>query len=567
MVKELTFKHALVNAILHDGKADAKAVVSKLIFEKPELKGKIKEIMPVVNETIQEVNRLSLEDQKKKLNEIAPEMLEALKVKVKKELKLPPLLGYTEKVIMRFAPNPSGPLHVGHARAAVLNDEYAKTYKGKLILRFEDTDPRRVDPDGYDAVREDLEWLNTKWHEEYIQSDRLEIYYEYARKMIEMDAAYVCTCSPDKVKELRILSQACDCRTAGNSIRKFERMLNGTYKQEEATVRIKTDMKHPNPAVRDWPALRIVEDPHPRVGKKYRVWPMMNFAVAIDDHLMDLTHVLRGKDHIVNTERQRFVFEYFGWKRPEYIHYGTLFTEEAVLKTSRIKEGIKKGVFIGWDDPRLGTLRALKRRGIQPEAVRRAMIEVGPKPVEVLFSWDSLYAHNKDLIDDKANRYFFVWDPIKLVIQNFPKPKFTSKIPIHPDHIERGYRTIEVKAINRQVGVYITKADAQTFNVGTFARLKDFCNFEVISINGEVKAKFHSEPFEIAYEKGAPIIHWIPKKDLEIDVIMPDCTRKIGFGEPDCTKLEVGQIVQFERFAFVRVDQKNGKIVAFYAHR
>ena len=327
-------------------------------------------------------------------------------------------------------------------------------------------------------------------------------------------------------------------------------------------------MQHLNPAVRDWPALRIVEDAHPRVGRKYRVWPMMNFSVAIDDYIMGITHVLRGKDHIVNTERQRFIFEHFDWKKPEYIHYGTLLTEEAVLKTSRIKEGIKRRIFIGWDDPRLGTLRALRRRGIQPGAVRRAMIEVGPKPVEVIFSWDNLYAHNKDLIDNKANRYFFVWDPIKLIIKNFQKPKFISKIPFHPDHSERGYRVIEIKATNGQVEVYITQSDAQTFKPGAFARLKGFCNFEIISIGKkEVEAKFHSEPFTIAYEKGAPIIHWIPSKDLPMEVAMPDGAKKIGFCEPNCLKLKVGEIVQFERFGFARIDRINAKIMAFYTHR
>ena len=225
LIRELTLKHALLNAILHSGKADVNAVVSKLIAEKPELRDKVREIMPLVNEVVQQVNQLSIEGQNRKLNEIAPEMLEALKVKIKKELKLPPLPGDTRKIAMRFAPNPSGPLHIGHARAAILNDEYVKNYNGKLILRFEDTDPRRVDPEGYEAIREDLKWLGIEWHEEHIQSNRLEIYYEYAKKMLEVSTAYVCTCSPEKVKNFRVKGQPCDCRTAAESLEKFEKML------------------------------------------------------------------------------------------------------------------------------------------------------------------------------------------------------------------------------------------------------------------------------------------------------------------------------------------------------
>jgi len=207
-------------------------------------------------------------------------------------------------VVLRFAPNPSGPLHIGHARAAILNQEYVNRYGGKLILRVEDTDPRRVDPDAYQMIPEDLKWLGVQWQEEYIQSDRIEIYHEYARKLIELGEAYMCTCPGEEFKKLKDASQPCSCRdmSVEDNLERWEgmpEMAEGT-----AVLRVKTDLEHKNPAIRDWVAMRIVDAEHPRIGTKFRVYPMMNFAVAVDDHLLGVTHVLRGKDHLANSENR-----------------------------------------------------------------------------------------------------------------------------------------------------------------------------------------------------------------------------------------------------------------------
>ena len=163
-------------------------------------------------------------------------------------------------------------------------------------------------------------------------------------------------------------------------------MLDGTFKEGEAVVRIKTDLSHPNPAVRDWPALRIINTerhPHPRVGSKYRVWPLYNFACGIDDHLIGVSHIIRGKEHLTNQRRQEYMYKHLGWQYPEAIHYGRLKIKGASLSKSKIVEGIRNGTFRDWDDPRLATFAALRRRGISPEAIRRLIIDVGPKTADV----------------------------------------------------------------------------------------------------------------------------------------------------------------------------------------
>jgi len=175
MLEDLVRKYALQNAILHDGKADEGSVIGKVISLQPELKSEIKEVMNVVKSIVAEVNTLTLEEQKKILGEKAPELLEK---KVGKKIELPDLPNVEKEVVMRFAPGPSGPLHIGHTRAAILNDEYVKKYGGKYIIRLEDTNPLNIDPEAYKSIIEDLKWLNVMYNDVIEQSGRFEIYYE-----------------------------------------------------------------------------------------------------------------------------------------------------------------------------------------------------------------------------------------------------------------------------------------------------------------------------------------------------------------------------------------------------
>src|SRR3972149_2933613 len=182
-MREIIYAHAVRNAAQH-GKADSKAVLSKVLAEKPELRQKAREVLKVVEEVVSEVNALSTDEILRKAEGFTVEKTG----RIEKGLEELPN-AVDGGVRLRFAPNPSGPLHLGHARAAVLNDEYAKRYKGALVLRFEDTDPKRVDPLGYDLIREDLVWLGVKVDEEILQSERLGVYYRYAKDLLEKGRA------------------------------------------------------------------------------------------------------------------------------------------------------------------------------------------------------------------------------------------------------------------------------------------------------------------------------------------------------------------------------------------
>ncbi len=212
-----------------------------------------------------------------------------------------------------------------------------------------------------------------------------------------------------------------------------------TMDEGQAVLRVKTDIEHKNPAIRDWVAMRVVEAEHPLTGNKYRVYPMMNFSVTIDDHLMGVTHVLRGKDHLANSEKQRYLYEHFGWKVPVFVHYGRLKMEDVALSTSKARQGIEDGLYSGWDDPRLGTLRAIARRGIQPEALEELMMEIGPKISDAIVSWKKVSGLNRSILEETSNRYFFVPNPTMIEIQNLPDSEVgIIERPLHPDHTGKG---------------------------------------------------------------------------------------------------------------------------------
>ena len=555
-VESLIRKYALQNAVFFKGKANPKAIVGKILGECPEYRTKVQEITETINAIVADINAMSLDDQKKALEEIDPSML----VKEKKERKyeLPDLENVDGKVVMRIAPGPSGPLHIGHTRVSILNDEYVKRYGGTLICRFEDTNPEKIDPDAYDMIPEDLDWLGVKIHKTITQSDRFEIYYDYTRKLIEMGHGYVCTCDADHWRELKEQKKACPCRdlSVEEQLERFDRFMSGGYKEGEAIAVIKTAIDHPNPAVRDFVALRLVDHPHPLTGNKYIAYPMMNLSVAIDDHLLGMTHVIRGKDHLNNTFRQEYIYDYFGWKKPVFHHYGLVNIPDTVLKTSLIKQSIKACEYSGWDDVRTGTVRALKRRGIRPEAIRRYWVESGIKPIDIQFSWDNLYAMNRDVIDPESNRYFFVQDPVKFDIEGIDR--ITGKAPKHPDHPERGDREYVLDGAKT---VFISSEDSQTFRDAGKIRLKDLCN-----IDYSEPAKYSGTDVSIL-KKGFKAVQWVGTDSTKARILMPDGSVMEGLVENAILK-EKNDSVQFERIGFVRIEDRDPKsFTAVFSHR
>jgi glutamyl-tRNA synthetase len=562
-------KLALQNAVQYDGKADKKSVLSKFLGANPEWRKNVKNLMGELDRILEEVNDLTLEGQKQELSQVAPELLAQPEKGREKYEGLPDIQNVPVKggVVMRFAPGPSGPLHIGHSRAIVLNDEYVKKYGGKLIIRIEDTNPMKIDPEAYDMILDDLDWLGVDYHEVVTQSDRFEIYYDHAKKLLELNAAYICECEPETWRELKRNQQPCPDRDLPQDVQmdRWSKMLEHGYAQGKVSLVIKTDLHHPNPAVRDFVGLRVIDSPHPKTGDKYWLYPAYNYSCAVDDHLLEMTHILRGKDHLNNTHRQKYVYQYLGWAIPEFIHYGWVSIDNTILKTSEIRESIEKGQYSGWDDVRLGTFQALRRRGFEPAAIREYWMDVGIKEVDIKFSWKTLCALNKDIVDKLANRYFFVWDPVKLTITGIDE--LEGHAPLHPDRTDKGIRKVKLTCDHGEKGivVMISNQDRQDLKINDDVRLKDLANFRLIDEN---KLKYIGNDLSLL-KKGIKIIQWVSGNEedtLPCEVLVPDNANLEGRCER-AVENDIGNIVQFERLGFVKIEQEQNGIKAWFAHK
>ncbi len=545
-------KYALHNAVKYGGKANAGAVIGKLLSENPELKHKMKDVAREVNDIIKEVNKMKPNEQLETLQKIAPELLEK-KEKVKTH-ELPPLENAHEgKTVMRMAPYPSGPLHIGNTRPYILNDEYTKRYKGKLLLVLDDTigsEEKNITKEAYDMIPDGLKWLGIEFEDKILyKSDRLEIYYKYAEELIKKGQAYVCFCSQKKLRQNRAEMKICECReaTVGKTLDEWKKMFNH-YKEGEAALRIKTSMEYPNPAFRDRVIFRICERKHPRVGNKYRVWPLLDFSWAIDDHLLGITHILRGKDLMIESDMEKYIWGIFGWKHAELIHTGLVQIEGVKLSKSKAKKEVESGEYKGWDDPRTWSLQALRRRGILPEAIRAFSLSFGVNANEITVPVDNLYAENRKLIDEKANRYFFVENPKRVFIEN--APSMSAELDLHPEYKKRGKR--------------ILKADTDFL---LSDELEDGKVYRLIHLFNFKDGKFVSKEHDVSLN--AKLIHWLPANDnnVETEILMPNGDVKKGLAEKNVKKLKEGEIIQFERFGFCRLDKKGDKYVFWFAHR
>jgi len=558
-LRHLLFLYALQNAVKHSGIPRSGTVIGVLMGKHPEFRARAKEIPPLAEEALAGVEAIPPSERRARLEAEAPALVAELSETHERSRELPALPGVENGVVMRFAPNPSGPLHLGHARAAILNDYYVRRYGGRYVLRIEDTDPRRVDPEAYAMVQEDIAWLGLQITDIVYQSDRFDLYHRLGRELIEIGGAYVCTCDQERFRELKLAKKPCPCcnQTVEENLDLWERMLSGEFYEGEITVRVKTDLNHPDPAMHDFSAFRIVNSPlHPRV-EGTTVYPLMNFSVAVDDHLLGITHVIRGKDHIANTVRQKYIYDYFGWKTPVYYHYGRMSISGVVLSTSGMREGIRSGLYSGWDDIRLGTLRAIARRGIRPEAVRNAMVEIGGGETDISFSWENLYAHNKAVIDPESNRYFFVPEPVELSVEN--APAHVAKALLHPNIPSRGYRILPFEGRVVLPGNELAGRK--------MIRLKDLFNVAISGGEGSPTLTHAGDRLEDARKAKAPIIQWLPAEAKVPCTLHQQDGDLTGYCEPEVAR-EVGKTVQFERIGFARIDAvTESGIEAYFAHR
>jgi glutamyl-tRNA synthetase len=541
--------YSLKNA-LEFGKADVGKVLPKL-FQHGLDKSKIGEVMPTIQKLVLEINKMKPQERVIEFENFE----KFVKVKEEENKDLPELSNVKGKVVMRIAPFPSGAIHLGNARTFLLNDLYAKKYKGNLILVIDDTIgsvKKPIDPESYKMIEEDLKWLDVKYGKKiYYKSDRVKIYYGYAEKLIRKGKAYVCRCIQGEMQKNRKLGKECSCREYPPEIqmKRWKKMFK--LPEGEGVLRIKTNMQHEDPGFRDRVLFKISDRVHSRVKKKYRVWPALEMSWAIDDHLLKMTHILRGNDLRMETKMEKYIWDIFGWKHPEIIHNGLVRVggiEGAKIGKSKSQAEVKSGKFSGWDDPRTWSIRSLKRRGIEPKSIREFVKEIGVTKQDVEVPIETLYSINRKMIDGEAERYSFVVNPIELTIKN-PLKILHAKIPIHPNKKE--FREVKVGKI-----FYVCGDDFKELR-GKEIRLLHLYN---------IKMKKNSEITSIE-NKEIPKINWV-SVGVSGRVNMPDGSWIEGLVEKSIKDLKVGETIQLERFGFVNFLGKNKDSYEFsFGHR
>ena len=548
--------YALKNAI-DFGKADSGKMLPKL-FQHGLDKKDIKNVMPIIVQVCKEVNSLSQSDQQKEFEKLKS----LVKEREEKERVLPELSKISKNMVFRLAPYPSGALHLGNTKTYLLNALYAEKYKAKILFVMDDTigsEEKKLVPESYALLEEAFQWLNVKYEKPVIyKSDRLEMYYEYGEKLIEKNKAYVCKCLQETLRENRINGLECSCRKLPLNEQKKRWKEMPSLQKGEAVLRLKTDMKHQNPAFRDRVLFKISDRLHPRVGTKYKVWPTLEMSWAVDDHLLSITHILRGNDLMIETDMEKYIWDIFSWEHPETIHAGMVRIEGmgAKLSKSKAQKEVLSGEFIGWDDPRTWSIQSLRRRGIKAEAIRAFVEEIGLNKQDIIIPIEALYAHNRRLIDLESNRFSFVQDPVEVTVLNIPKIA-EIEIPVHPD------RRSETRKITLGRKIFISNEDVQKLK-GKEIRLLHLFNIDLgkSETKGAVTAKYASTE-----NKPITKINWV-SNGVKAKVLMPDGKWIEGIAEEAISKLKVGEMIQFERNFFCRFDRKNEGIYEFwFAHK
>jgi glutamyl-tRNA synthetase len=561
-LRKVIRKMSLQNAFEHGGETRDKIILGKILGTQAELRSKVKEISPEISKIVASVNQLSFEEQEIEIKENFPEIL-IPKEKIEEREGLPELKDAEQgKVITRFPPEPNGYPHIGHAKAAIINSEYAKMYGGKFILRMDDTNPEAERMEYHAAIKVGLEWLGIEFDTVKSTSDDMELFYEKGIELINSGKAYVCTCKREDISKNRRERKACKCSREDieKNNKNWEKM-NDKFKPGDAIVRFRGDMEADNAVMRDPVLFRIIEGKHYTLGEKYRIWPSYDMAVAIEDSIDGVTHAYRSKEFELRKELIDAILDALNMRKPTQGFFSRLEFKGMPISKRIIKPLIEEGKVSWYDDPRLPTLEALRRRGIKPEAIRKFIMSLGLTKANTLAPFDALEAFNRKFVDADSIRLFMVSNAKKLSVKNLPIS--SVEIPNHPIN-DMGKRTIEIDG-----NFYISGEDAQTIKEGSQIRLLGLGNIHITKQGIEFEGEF----IENGDTKDIAKIQWVPQKTAhEIKMIIPK-TLFIGdefnedsleeldvYTEPHYLQLKEGEEIQFVRFGYCRKDSQNQAI-------
>ncbi|XP_071449548.1 bifunctional glutamate/proline--tRNA ligase [Hetaerina americana] len=485
------------------------------------------------------------------------------------------------QVVVRFPPEASGYLHIGHAKAALLNQYYQEAFKGKLIMRFDDTNPAKEKVDFEKVILEDLELLQIKPDMFTHTSSYFDLMLDYCEKLLKEGKAYVDDTNAETMKMER--EQKVESKNRNNSVeenlRMWREMKSGTSAGQSCCVRAKIDMQSVNGCMRDPTIYRCKAEIHPRTGDKYKVYPTYDFACPIVDSIEGVTHALRTMEYHDRDEQFYWFIDALGLRKPYIWEYSRLNMTNTVLSKRKLTWFVDEGLVDGWDDPRFPTVRGILRRGMTVEGLKQFIIAQGSSRSVVVMEWDKIWSFNKKVIDPVAPRYTALEGGAKTVpVHVVGTEESKLEVPLHPKDSKVGTKTIWIGP-----ELLIDEVDANCLVEGQNATFINWGNLRVKKINRnngkiqsvDVEPNLNDKDYKktlkltwIAATKSAPLIpcvcvyfeHIISKpvlgkdedfknfigKDTRVEVQM--------LGEPELVNVKKSEIIQLQRRGFFICD-------------
>ncbi|HIU48449.1 MAG TPA: glutamine--tRNA ligase/YqeY domain fusion protein [Candidatus Avimonoglobus intestinipullorum] len=359
--------------------------------------------------------------------------------------------GVYNRVQTRFPPEPNGYLHIGHAKAICINFGTAQKYNGKCNLRFDDTNPTKEDTEYVDAIMEDIRWLGFQWDQVFYASDYFDEIYAAAVKLIKMGKAYVDDLSAEEIREYRgtLKEPGKDSPYRNRSIEEnlelFRQMTDGKFATGEKVLRAKIDMAAPNLNMRDPVIYRILHAPHHRTGDKWCVYPMYDFAHPISDTVEGVTHSLCSLEFEDHRPLYNWFLQELGYAEPSrQIEFARMNLNYTLTSKRKCLKLVTDGIVDGWDDPRMGTLCGMRRRGYTPAAIRDFCERIGVAKANSVIDFGLLEHCVREDLNKHAPRAMVVLRPLKLIIDNYPEGQTEGiEVEVNPENPEVGKRTVE----------------------------------------------------------------------------------------------------------------------------
>ena len=509
---------------------------------------------------------------------------------------------FNGKVHTRFPPEPNGYLHLGHAKSICLNFGVAKEFNGLCNLRFDDTNPTKEDTEYVESIREDVRWLGGDWGDrEFYASNYFDKLYEYAEQLIKMGKAYVDDLTADEIREYRgTLTQPgrespYRNRSVEENLDLFRRMRAGEFADGTHVLRAKIDMASPNLVMRDPPLYRIRHATHHRTGDKWCIYPMYDFTHPLSDSIEGITHSLCTLEFVNNRELYNWVLETLNVYHPEQTEFARLNLTYTVLSKRKLIQLVKEGYVKGWDDPRMPTLSALRRRGVPPEAIHDFCRRIGMAKSEAVVEYGLLEFCIREYLNAHAPRWMAVLNPVRLVIDNYPEAQEdVFEMPLYPDddsfgsrkvpftrelYIDRDdfrldppkkyYRLAPGQEVRLRYAYFVTCTDVVKDAEGNVQEIH--CTYDPASRGGnspdgrKVKGTIHwvsakyALPAEVRlYEQLFSVAdpNNVPEGKTFLDYINPDSLRTVSARlEPAMAQIRTGETVQFERVGYFCKDR------------